>query len=431
MSGALFDGLEQVDVTPALTQDDARAIVEREAGARLGASRGPRLVLLPIEVRFALAYRVRVMSMSGLYVYFVDARTGTILRRYSDLQTQHAPRAGGAVPGEDPRAIFTQVGGGSAAGAVRAPRLSTFDMRGDLERTIAVVNGLATPAQSDLAAAGSRQADPAARDAQANAALTYDYLRERFGQPELEQRTGIVNLVHPMRRVVSGAVSSLRRLFATSAFYAGDGVVVFGDGLPDGELWEGRSWSHLSGALDIVAHELAHAVVASGSRLAYDGESGALNEGYADVFAAGVEFAFQPAGRGPRQADYSIGEDAIVPGGLRSLAQPVLSGLSDRIAESGRVTDVHALARVVGHVFYLAVEGGAPPASGVEVRGVGAAHREDIEKVFYRAFVLMLPSGATFADARLATEQSARDLFGAGSAAARAVAQAWTAVGVH
>jgi Zn-dependent metalloprotease len=62
---------------------------------------------------------------------------------------------------------------------------------------------------------------------------------------------------------------------------------------------------------------------------------------------------------------------------------------------------------------------------------VGAANREQIEKVFYRAFTQLLPSNATFSTARAATVQSARDLYGAASAAERAVAQAWSAVGVE
>ena len=56
---------------------------------------------------------------------------------------------------------------------------------------------------------------------------------------------------------------------------------------------------------------------------------------------------------------------------------------------------------------------------------------EQIEKVFYRAFTQMLPSNATFAVARAATIQAARDLDGSNSAAERAVTQAWTAVGVN
>jgi Zn-dependent metalloprotease len=64
------------------------------------------------------------------------------------------------------------------------------------------------------------------------------------------------------------------------------------------------------------------------------------------------------------------------------------------------------------------------------VQGVGAPNREQIEKAFYRAFVYLLPSNATFSTARAATIQAARDLYGSGSSAERAVTQAWDAVGV-
>ena len=50
------------------------------------------------------------------------------------------------------------------------------------------------------------------------------------------------------------------------------------------------------------------------------------------------------------------------------------------------------------------------------VQGVGAANREQIEKVFYRAFVFLLPASANFSTARAATIQAARDLYGANSA---------------
>ena len=55
------------------------------------------------------------------------------------------------------------------------------------------------------------------------------------------------------------------------------------------------------------------------------------------------------------------------------------------------------------------------------MQGVGSDNRDQIEKIFYRAFTLMLPASANFYLARLATVQSARDLYGANSAAARAV----------
>jgi Zn-dependent metalloprotease len=64
------------------------------------------------------------------------------------------------------------------------------------------------------------------------------------------------------------------------------------------------------------------------------------------------------------------------------------------------------------------------------VIGVGGANRDQIERIFYRAFTAMLPARATFSTARAATIQAARDLYGSSSAAERAVTQAWAAVGV-
>jgi Zn-dependent metalloprotease len=90
----------------------------------------------------------------------------------------------------------------------------------------------------------------------------------------------------------------------------------------------------------------------------------------------------------------------------------------------------HTNATIPGHAFFLAVEGGRNRTSGRTVRGVGRERREEIEKAFYRAFVFLLPPTASFRTARGATLQAARDLYGPGSDAVRALGEAWTAVGV-
>ena len=134
-------------------------------------------------------------------------------------------------------------------------------------------------------------------------------------------------------------------------------------------------------------------------------------------------------------ADYLMGEDVFVPGGIRSMANPAAFGHPDHFSRRYTGTQdnggVHINSGVPNHAFYLAIEGGTNRTSGLSVQGVGAANREQIERVFYRAFVFMLPPNATFSIARSATIQSARDLYGAGGVAERAVTQAWTAVGVN
>jgi thermolysin len=227
--------------------------------------------------------------------------------------------------------------------------------------------------------------------------------------------------------------------FFLNAFYAGNGVMCYGVGLPAGFFTSSplgdQTWDFVSGALDIVAHELTHGVTEFSSNLIYMNESGALDEAFSDMMATGAEFFFQPAGSGQMQADYSIGEDVIRPGGLRSLANPRLFGDPDHYSRRFRGPEdnggVHTNSLIASHAYYLAIEGGTNHTSGLSVQGVGAANREQIEKIFYRGFTQLLPSAATFSVARAATLQAARDLYGAGSAAERAVAQAWTAVGVE
>ncbi len=148
-----------------------------------------------------------------------------------------------------------------------------------------------------------------------------------------------------------------------------------------------------------------------------------------------VEFYFQQPGSGNLRADYLMGEDVFRPGGIRSHENPQAYGDPDHYSRRFTGTadngGVHINSGIANNVYYLAIEGGTNRTSGLSVQGVGAANREQIERVFYRAFTQMLPSNATFAVARAATIQSARDIFGANSAAERAMTQAWTAVGVN
>jgi Zn-dependent metalloprotease len=148
-----------------------------------------------------------------------------------------------------------------------------------------------------------------------------------------------------------------------------------------------------------------------------------------------AEFFFQPAGNGPLKADYLLGEDVVRPGGLRSMENPGAFGDPDHYSKRFQGSDdgggVHINSAIPNQAFYLAIEGGTNRTSGLSVQGVGGASRDQVEKVFYRAFTQLLPSNADFSVARAATIQSARDLYGAGSPAERAVTQAWTAVGVN
>ena len=71
--------------------------------------------------------------------------------------------------------------------------------------------------------------------------------------------------------------------FFVNAVYDGDGVMVYGEGLPPASPLGGQTSDFFSGALDIVAHELTHGVTDYTSNLIYQNESGALNEAFSDM----------------------------------------------------------------------------------------------------------------------------------------------------
>jgi thermolysin len=304
-------------------------------------------------------------------------------------------------------------------------------MKGNYDRLENIVNGIVAPATGDLASDSDNDwADGATVDAHAYIGLTYDYFYERFKRRGLDDNNRPMRgYVHPIPRDQWESLYSKWNALFTNAFYAGDGVMVFGEGLPGNVRAGGKAWNYVAGALDVVAHELTHGVTDYSSNLIYRDESGALNEAFSDVMAVGAEFLKQPA-----KSDYLLGEDVVTPGGLRSIQDPMSYGNPDHYSVRYIGTDdnggVHKNSTIASHAFYLAIEGGTNRTSGLSVEGVGAARRDQMEKVFYRAFVYLLGSNANFATARGATIQAARDLYGAGSAVERAITQAWTAVGV-
>jgi Zn-dependent metalloprotease len=436
--GVLYEGIA-LDTTPALDADAAIAIVEARAGVTLGESRRPELVVLPLDAGgYALAWRLRAAARGDIRQYFVDARSGAVVLDYSDLKTQNRVGKATGVLG-DPKKISVQSSGGRfyTTDELRPPSIETYDMQGNVVRTENFLNGVVFLGQNDVASDSDNVwTDGAVDDAHVYAGWTYDFYFKRFGRNGLDNHNiEIRSLVHPVRRTEIDALYDTYPDYFTNAFYAGDGIMVYGVGLPAGFTLGGQVWDYMSGALDIVAHELTHGVTDYTSGLIYRGESGALNEAFSDIMGTAAEFYFQPAGSSAMHADYLIGEDVVRPGGFRSMENPQAFGdpdhYSSRFLGNSDNGGVHTNSGIANQAYYLAVEGGTNRTSGLAVQGVGQSNREQIEKTFYRAFTELLPSNATFATARAATIQAARDLYGANSAAERAVTQAWTAVGVN
>jgi Zn-dependent metalloprotease len=107
-----------------------------------------------------------------------------------------------------------------------------------------------------------------------------------------------------------------------NAFWNGQ-QMVYGDGDEDLPVAD-RLFSRFTIAIDIIGHELTHAVTQYTANLVYQGQSGALNESMSDVFGSLVKQ--RARNQTAAEADWIIGEGlftARVNGtGIRNMKQP-------------------------------------------------------------------------------------------------------------
>jgi thermolysin len=438
--GMIHEGVD-LSITPQLTSAEARAALGT-AGA--GTPRGdPELVILPLSDGYHLSYYSQVMTPIEIINVYVDAASGAALRVNSEFETEVG--SGKGAYGDDKK-IATKPGAGGfiADDSLRPGAITTYDMRGNFDRTELLLDGLLAPAAADVAAdSDNLWTDPVVVDAHVYSGWYYDYLFRRFGRSGTDNRNlRMAIYTHPVRlQDFFSATPDVQGLFYANAFHCGScgrdgrGAIVFGEGAPRG-AYGPFEVKPLSAALDVVAHELTHAVTYNSARLngfRYS-EAGSLNEAFSDVFGVSTAFYYFPTGGNVLQASYLLGKDLSQPTGqlfARSLSDPRATGDPDHYTQRNIGGDPHYNGVILGHAFYLAIEGGTNRTSGLTVQGVGAGNREQIEKAFFRALTALLPSNATFALARAATIQAARDLYGAGSGAERAITQAWDAVGVQ
>lgn len=146
-----------------------------------------------------------------------------------------------------------------------------------------------------------------------------------------------------------------------NAFWDGT-QLVFGDG-------DGKIFGRFTKPVDVLGHELTHAVTERTAALTYSGQSGALNESISDVFGSCVKQRL--LGQSAEQADWLIGEGLFLPGvqgrALRDMARPGTAyddpqlGKDPQAADmSGYVTTeddnggVHTNSGIPNRAFYLA-----------------------------------------------------------------------------
>ncbi|MGY0237122.1 M4 family metallopeptidase [Longispora urticae] len=183
--------------------------------------------------------------------------------------------------------------------------------------------------------------------------------------------------------------------------------------------------------LDLLAHELVHAVTEAMIGLGVSGESGALNESTSDVFGTLIEFgAAHPAD----PPDYTEGERTGTV--YHYLYNPGLDGYSDTCWSTLTAGHPPFQGSGVGnHAFFALAEGtgvtpyGTSPvcAGAPAVTGIG---RATAGRIWYRALNYYLTSSANYRTTRTGTLAAAADLYGKCSVEHRAVRASWVAVGV-
>ncbi|PHS02562.1 MAG: peptidase M4 [Leeuwenhoekiella sp.] len=346
--------------------------------------------------------------------------TGSAATRYSGTRSIETTLSGGSyILADAGRKLYTRDAKNQAPGSTY-PYINNYDQFTDNDNNW-------------TSAEHSVNKDDAALDAHWGAMMTYDYFLSQHN------RNSYDNNGAQIRSYVHVDVNY------DNAFWNGS-VMSYGDGSSNGQ--EGNGYFDALTSLDVAAHEIGHAVCTYTANLAYQRESGGLNEGFSDIWGAAVEFYAKGNGNetNPNPEIWLIGDEIDRRTGsaaLRSMSDPKSLGQPDTYGGTywkepncgtpTRTNDycgVHTNSGVLNHWFYLTSVGGAGTndvGDSYSVNGIGVSKAA---RISYRTESLYLSSNSTYADARAASIQAAIDLYGAGGAEEQAVTNAWYAVNV-
>jgi Zn-dependent metalloprotease len=356
-------------------------------------------------------------------IYFVDAQTGAILHSF-DYTCHLVPELDNTVltgpvtaSGTDLLGQNRTFGAWDAGGQILLEdagkpmyNSASSNMPDNPVGAIVTLDALNTSPQSqfsfnyDFVKSGSTTFNnPTAVRAHYNAGKSYDYYQSTFNRNSIDGGGGnIVSFVN---------VSNEDGSSMENAFW--NGVAMwYGNG--------GTYFKKLAAGLDVGGHEMTHGVVEKTANLVYEGESGALNESFADVFATMID-----------RNNWTIGEQVMqsginATGVLRDLANPHNGSaqgspwwqpqhVNEQYAGTQDNGGVHINSGIPNHALYLFAN---DPSVG----------RNKAEQVYYKALRDYLVKSSKFVDCRIAVLQAATDLYG--NSVATVAASAFDAVGI-
>ncbi|MFQ3902322.1 M4 family metallopeptidase [Staphylococcus sp. 50Mo3-1] len=238
----------------------------------------------------------------------------------------------------------------------------------------------------------NKKSQRAGVDAHYYAKEVYDYYLDTFDRDSYDDNGGAIN-----------SIVNYDKNFNNAA-WTGQ-YMIYGDG-------DGQTFKELSGASDIVAHELTHAVTERTAGLEYSYQSGALNESFSDVFGYFVD-----------PDNWLMGEDVYTPDqdgdALRSLKNPEEYNQPAHMDQYQKGSEdnggVHTNSGIPNKAAYLTIT------------DIG---KDKAEQIYYLALTEYLTPNAQFTDAKTALTVAADKLYGNNSEEAKAIEKAWDDVGV-
>ena len=397
-----------------LPQEEARLKRQENNPAASYLPQGELVIVNNALGKPTLAWKFDVYAqepISRAYVY-VGAATGEVVLQDVILKAITAPFA---TRYSGTRNVETEVNPGGGYRLRESTRGSGIETYNALRGTSigAAVDFVDNDNNWTAAEHDNANFDNAAGDAHFGAEATYDYWRNVHGRNSWD------NAGATLRSYVHFNLGDNAGWDGSQMLY-GDGVTQF---------------KPLT-SLDVAAHEIGHGICQATANLTYLNESGALNEGFSDIWGACIE-QHTTAALGLAKSTWLIGEEIVNSGAaLRSMSDPKALGQpayyrgQNWYVGTGDNGGVHTNSGVLNHWFYILSEGKSGTNEGGNSYSVSGISISSAARIAYRAESIYLTPSSEYADARTFTIQAANDLFGACSAEAIATANAWYAVGV-
>lgn len=395
-----FRTISNVSTTPTMSKDEAGKIASRGENNATATVKDGGLVIYVKDQPY-LAYKVEVSALSPIIskCVYVDAHSGKIVDSVSMIcNVKGTAETLYAQTREINTTLTTQ--GYTLYDTSHSAAIQTFNANGN---NYFDNDNIWTRAEWNNAAK-----DIAALDVHWGVGKAYEYFLNKYKRNSYDNK--------------GGTITSYVNINEHNAFWSNSN-------LHFGYSFEGP---YPLTSLDIVSHEFTHGVTQYSSNLVYQGESGALSEGFSDIFAACVENWAMPE---KRNNCWLMGDDIADTYFQRSMISPNCkyykgNGWMDANNTSIDNGGVHINSGVLSFWFYLLANGGEGENGGrtYSVKSIGI---DKASQLSYTTLTSYLTSNSGYDDALLCSVRAAIALFGDNSFEHRQVLNAWYAVGLN